>query len=66
LEILGRIHNVHKDKLSLSATFEELGVDSLDQVEAVVSMEWRLKTEIPDAEALKIDSVRQAVEVLTK
>lgn len=66
LEVLGKIHNVKKDKLSSAATFSELGVDSLDQVEAVVAMEWLLKTEIPDAEALKIESVKQAIEVFSK
>mmetsp|Transcript_10999 Transcript_10999/g.21553 ORF Transcript_10999/g.21553 Transcript_10999/m.21553 type:complete len:97 (-) Transcript_10999:1107-1397(-) len=66
LEVLGKIHNVKKDKLSVTASFNDLGVDSLDQVEAVVAMEWLLKTEIPDEEALKIESVKQAIEVFSK
>jgi len=45
-----------------SASFKELGLDSLDVVEVVMAMEEEFTVEIPDSEADKILSVPEAIE----
>lgn len=55
-----------EDKLTKTATFEELGFDSLDIVELVVAMEEYFGVDLPNEEAEKIASVDQAVAVFYK
>lgn len=45
-EVLKSANKTKLDKLTRDASFEELGFDSLDQVELVVSMEERFKVNI--------------------
>lgn len=40
---------------------DDLGADSLDTVELVMALEEEFETEIPDEEAEKITTVRQAI-----
>ncbi len=54
------------DKLTRTATFEELGFDSLDGVELVVGMEENLGIEISNDDAEKITSVGEAITVFNK
>ncbi|MBI3561402.1 MAG: acyl carrier protein [Gammaproteobacteria bacterium] len=43
---------------------DDLGADSLDTVELVMALEEEFETEIPDEEAEKITTVRQAVDYI--
>lgn len=53
---------VSEDQVSADASFvDDLGADSLDTVELVMALEEEFDTEIPDEEAEKITTVRQAV-----
>lgn len=54
------------DKLSRSATLEELGFDSLDIVEMVVAMEENFGVDLQDEEADKIHSVQDLVQAFYK
>lgn len=45
---------------------EDLGADSLDQVELIMAFEEKFGLEIPDAEAEKLVTVGAAVEYLEK
>ncbi|EDK31498.1 acyl carrier protein (macronuclear) [Tetrahymena thermophila SB210] len=54
------------DKLSRTATFEELGFDSLDGVELVVAMEELFGFDITNEEAEKIVSVQDAITIFNK
>jgi acyl carrier protein len=47
-----------------SASFQELGLDSLDTVEVVMAVEEEFAVVIPDAEADKINSCAQAIEYI--
>ncbi|GFH15264.1 acyl carrier protein [Haematococcus lacustris] len=52
-------------KVTPAAHFEkDLGLDSLDTVELVMALEEEFGVEIPDAEADKIASVKDAVQYL--
>ena len=49
-----------------SAFVEDLGADSLDTVELVMALEEEFEIEIPDEDAEKMTTVRDAVEYLRK
>ena len=54
------------DKLARTATFEELGFDSLDGVELVVAMEENFGLNISNEDAEKINSVDKAITIFNK
>jgi acyl carrier protein len=57
--------SVKEEQVTLNASFaEDLGADSLDQVELVMELENEFNCEIPDEEAEKITNVKQAVEYI--
>ncbi|MGU9956663.1 MAG: acyl carrier protein [Arenicellales bacterium WSBS_2016_MAG_OTU3] len=50
-------------KVTTEASFvDDLGADSLDTVELVMALEEEFDTEIPDEEAEKITTVKQAID----
>ncbi|MCZ6640731.1 MAG: acyl carrier protein, partial [Gammaproteobacteria bacterium] len=53
---------VKEDEVKDDAFFvEDLGADSLDTVELVMALEEEFETEIPDEEAEKITTVKDAI-----
>src|SRR5690349_17693743 len=61
-EVLKSAAKCKHDKLNRTATLEELGFDSLDQVELVVAMEEKFGINISDDDSLKIQSVLDAIQ----
>jgi acyl carrier protein len=58
--------DVKEDEVTLNASFiDDLGADSLDTVELVMALEEEFECEIPDEEAEKITSVKEAVDYIT-
>lgn len=56
---------VSEDEVSQGASFvEDLGADSLDTVELVMALEEEFECEIPDEEAEKITTVKQAIDYI--
>lgn len=45
---------------------DDLGADSLDTVEMVIALEDKFDVDIPDEDALRIGTVRQAVECINQ
>jgi acyl carrier protein len=62
-EVLKSGAKLKQDKLSRTATFEELGFDSLDGVELVLAMEEHFGFDISNADAEKITSVMDAIQI---
>lgn len=61
-EIVAEQLGVEKDKINLESHFvNDLGADSLDQVELVMELEEEFDLEIPDDAAEKIQTVGQAI-----
>ena len=68
-ETLSRVKKVVSDKLSVdlakineeSSIVDDLGADSLDQVELVMAFEEEFNCEIPDEIAEKIITIKDAV-----
>ena len=53
---------VKEEEVTPEASFvEDLGADSLDTVELVMALEEEFETEIPDEEAEKITTVKEAI-----
>ncbi len=58
---------VEEDKVVPAASFiDDLGADSLDQVELVMAFEEEFGIEIPDEAAEKITTVGKAVDYITQ
>ena len=59
--------DVQADQVTEDASFiEDLGADSLDTVELVMALEENFDIEIPDEDAEKIRTVKNAVEYIDK
>jgi acyl carrier protein len=73
-EVLTKVKSIIKDHLGVeddkiveSASFiDDLGADSLDQVELVMAFEEEFGVEIPDDAAEKITTVGKAVEYISQ
>lgn len=62
MDIIADQLSVDKAKVVASASFvDDLGADSLDQVELIMAMEEEFDTEIPDEVAEKILTVGDAI-----
>ena len=56
---------VKEEEVTADASFvEDLGADSLDTVELVMALEEEFETEIPDEEAEKITTVKEAIDYI--
>lgn len=64
-EIIVEQLGVSEDQVKLEASFiEDLGADSLDTVELVMAFEEAFDLEIPDEDAEKIRTVKDAVDYI--
>ena len=63
--IVGEQLGVGEEEVTLEASFiDDLGADSLDTVELVMAFEEEFEIEIPDEEAEKIATVKNAVDYI--
>ena len=54
------------EEMTKSSSFvDDLGADSLDTVELVMTLEDEFECEIPDEEAEKITTIQQAIDYIT-
>lgn len=66
-EIVAKQLGVDLQKIELNSAFiQDLGADSLDQVEMVMAFEEAFNVEIPDEAAEKIVKISDAVEYIEK
>lgn len=56
--------NVEEDAVTMDATLEDLGADSLDMVELVMAMEEEFDIEFADEDVEKLHSVEDLVEYI--
>lgn len=65
IEIICEQLNTKPEDVRLEASFiDDLGADSLDIVELVMAMEDAFSMDIPDEEAEKIQTVKDAIEYI--
>jgi len=65
LECLSRVDKINHSKLSLDATFESHGLDSLDMVEVVIQIEEEFFIDIYDEDAIDFLTVKQVVDYIS-
>jgi len=67
VKIISEQLDVSEDDVILTASFvDDLGADSLDQVELIMAMEEEFDISIPDEDAEKIATVQDAVDYINK
>lgn len=65
-KIIAEQLGVSEDQITNDAKFiEDLGADSLDQVELIMALEEEFGADIPDEDAEKMTTVGKAVEYIT-
>lgn len=66
IEIVANQMGADKGQITRATSFvEDLNADSLDTVELVMALEEEFECEIPDEEAEKITSVKQAIDYVS-
>ena len=66
-QIIAEKLGVSEDKIIPTASFvDDLGADSLDQVELIMAFEDGFDVEIPDEDAEKLRTVKDAMDYLQK
>jgi acyl carrier protein len=66
-KIVGEQLGVKEEEITTDASFvDDLGADSLDTVELVMALEEEFETEIPDEDAEKITTVKDAVKYIVE
>ncbi|MFW5960532.1 MAG: acyl carrier protein [Chitinivibrionales bacterium] len=64
-EIIAEELSVDAEKVTPEASFvDDLGADSLDQVELIMKLEDEFSVEIPDEDAEKLKTVKDALDYL--
>ena len=67
IEVVSKNLDVDKSRITEDANFvEDLGADSLDQVELVMAFEEEFGVEIPDEAAEKIRTISDAVSFINE
>ncbi len=68
-EILNEIKKITKkfdikDNVDLNTDIKSLGIDSLDLMDLILDIENKYKVTIPDEKLLKIEKIKDLVEIL--
>jgi acyl carrier protein len=63
--VMAEQFHVASDKITESATLEDLGATSLDRVEVVMSLEDEFKIDISDDEAWRLETVGDVLACIT-
>ncbi|WP_029921437.1 acyl carrier protein [Nevskia soli] len=58
--------DVNEKEVTLDANFEDLGADSLDATEFIMALEDKFSIKIPDEDAEKVSSLRNAIDTVAR
>ena len=66
-KIITEILDIDESKITLESSFaEDLNIDSLDNVEFIMALEEQFEIEIPDEDAEKILTIKNAVDYVNE
>ena len=66
-DLVAELFEIKRDEINLDSRFvEDLGADSLENVEMIMALDEAFGLEIPDEDAEKLLTVREAVEYIQK
>jgi acyl carrier protein len=63
-DILAKFEGAKVESITEQATFKDIGLDSLDAVEALVILEEKFGVELSDNDALKVKTVKEAIDAV--
>lgn len=66
MALIAAVKRIPREQVSLDSSFEELAMDSLDNMNLLFEVESTFNINIPDDEARSIRSVRQVVDGVRK
>jgi acyl carrier protein len=66
LSVIATSKRIPRERVSLDSSLEDLGMDSLDQLNLLFALESDFNISIPDEEAKSIRNVREMVEGVRK
>lgn len=66
VELLAANNHIPPETITIDSSFEELDMDSLDGLTLINDLENEYRINVSNEEAVKIKTVRQAVESLNK
>ena len=66
LSVIATSKRIPRERVSLDSTLEDLGLDSLDQLNLLFALESDFNISIPDEQAKSIRTVRQMVDGVKK
>ena len=66
VELIAANNHIPPETINIDSSFEDLGMDSLDGLTLVNELENEYNITLPNEEAIKIKTVRQAIESLQK
>ena len=66
ISVVAKTQRIAPEKISPDATFEELGLDSLDSINILFALEEEFNVDIPVENTRDIRSIRQITEGLEK
>jgi acyl carrier protein len=66
LNLIAEVKRIPRESVSLTSTFEELKLDSLDAINLFYELEGAFNISIPDQLAKSVTNVQQMVEELKK
>ena len=64
IELIIKNTDITADQINENSSFEDMGMDSLDQMTVIADLEKHYKIILPNEEVLKIKTVGQAAESL--
>ena len=66
IELIAANNHIPPETIKIDSSFEDLSMDSLDGLTLINDLENEYNITLPNEEAVKIKTVRQAVDILNK
>jgi acyl carrier protein len=66
ITVIAKTQRLAPESVTLDSTFSELKIDSLDGINLLFALESEFNISIPDEEAKRLTSVREAVDGVSK
>lgn len=66
LNVIAHTQRIAREKVTITSSFEDLGIDSMDGVNILFALENEFDITIPDDQAKSIRNIRQMVDGVSK
>jgi acyl carrier protein len=66
LHVIASTQRINPEKVTIDASFQELGIDSMDGINILFALENEFEITIPDEQAKQIHSIQEMVDGVRK